>query len=143
MLTPPDMLCFALYSAAHAMQQAYKPLLDELGLTYPQFLVLCVLWAKEDQTVGGIGKQVHLDSNTLTPLLKRLEAQGLVLRRRDAGDERQVRIHLTEAGRALAKRAEPVPECILRQTGLAQAGAGALRDRILALRDHLKPPEKP
>jgi len=137
-LTPPDMICFALYSAAHAMQQAYKPHLDGMGITYPQYLVLTVLWAGDDQTVGAIGRQVQLDSNTLTPLLKRLQAQGIVERLRDAQDERQVRIRLTEKGRALADQAARIPDCILDRSGLTMAEAAALRDRVIALRDHLR-----
>lgn len=137
-MIPPDMLCFALYSATHAMQQAYKPLLEELGVTYPQYLVLSVLWAADDQTVGAIGRQVQLDSNTLTPLLKRLEGQGLLSRQRDSADERQVRIRLTDAGRALAPRAERLPECILQLTGLTVEAVQDLRDRITDLRDHLR-----
>jgi len=137
-MTPPDMICFALYSAAHAMQQAYKPLLDDIGLTYPQYLVMTVLWAEDGQTVGAIGRQVLLDSSTLTPLLKRLESQGLVERSRDAKDERQVRIALTGAGRSLAARAAQVPACFRDMTGLPVEELVALRDRITALRDRLR-----
>lgn len=137
-LAPPDMICFALYSAAHAMQQAYKPLLDPLDLTYPQYLALTALWAKDDQTVGEIGRQVQLESNTLTPLFKRLEAQGLVNRRRDEDDERQVRIQLTEAGRAMQERAAHIPACIVERTGMDLAELVALRDRVISLRDHLR-----
>lgn len=137
-LTPPDMTCFALYSAANAVQQAYKPLLDDIGLTYPQYLVMSVLWAEDGQTVGAIGRQVLLESSTLTPLLKRLESQGLVARSRDAKDERQVRIALTEAGRALAARAARIPACFLEMTGLPLADLVTLRDRVAALRDRLR-----
>lgn len=137
-LTPPDMICFALYSAAHAMQQAYKPLLDGLGITYPQYLVLSVLWAQDDQTVGAIGRQVQLDSNTLTPLLKRLQAQGIITRVRDDQDERQVRIRLTESGYALRYAASNIPGCILDRSGLTPDQAVALRDAVTALRDHLR-----
>lgn len=138
-LPPPQMLCFALYSAAHAMQAAYKPLLEPLGLTYPQYLALAALWAEDGQTVGQIGAALMLDSNTLTPLLKRLEQAGWVQRRRDAADERQVRLTLTEAGRALRDRAAEVPGCFLDRTGLALADAAALRDAVAALRDRLRP----
>ncbi len=137
-LTPADMICFALYSAAHRMQQAYKPLLDNLGITYPQYLVLSVLWAQDDQTVGAIGRQVQLDSNTLTPLLKRLQSQGIVTRERDAQDERQVRIRLTDKGYALRYAARDIPGCILERSGLSLADATALRDQVSALRDHLR-----
>ena len=138
-LPPPQMLCFALYSAAHAMQAAYKPLLDPLGLTYPQYLALSALWAEDGQTVGQIGAALMLDSNTLTPLLKRLEQAGWVTRRRDAADERQVRLTLTDAGRALRDRAAEVPGCFLDRTGLALTDAAALRDAVAALRDRLRP----
>ncbi|MBU8539230.1 MarR family winged helix-turn-helix transcriptional regulator [Falsiroseomonas tokyonensis] len=126
-----DNLCFALYAANHAFTAAYKPLLDPLGLTYPQYLVLLVLWEAEDQTVKALGQRLHLDSGTLTPLLKRMETAGLVRRRRDAEDERQVRIALTEAGRALQARTVEVQRrlsCLLQE-----ASPAALRDALLAL----------
>lgn len=138
-LPPPQMLCFALYSAAHAMQAAYKPLLEPLGLTYPQYLALSALWAEDGQTVGQIGAALMLDSNTLTPLLKRLEAAGWVTRRRDTGDERQVRLRLTEAGRELGTAAGLVPVCFLDKTGMDREQAAALRDAVVALRDRLRP----
>ena len=94
-------LCFALYSASLAMTKLYKPLLEPLGLTYPQYLVMLVLWEGDGLTVSQLGERLALDSGTLTPLLKRLEASGLVQRRRDAADERRVLLHLTPAGRAL------------------------------------------
>lgn len=138
-LHPSQMLCFALYSAAHAMQAAYKPLLDPLGLTYPQYLALSALWAEDGQTVGQIGAALMLDSNTLTPLLKRLEQAGWITRRRDSSDERQVRLTLTDAGRALRDRAASVPGCFLDRTGLALPDAARLRDDVAALRDRLRP----
>ncbi len=134
------MLCFALYSAGHAMQAAYKPLLDPLGLTYPQYLALAALWDQDGQTVGQLGATLLLESNTLTPLLKRLEQGGWITRHRDADDERQVRLRLTEAGRAVQARAAPVPLCFLDSTGLTADQAIALRDDLLALRDRLRPP---
>ena len=138
-LAPSDMLCFALYTATQAMQQAYRPLLADLGLTYPQYLVLSVLWTAEDPpTVGGIGARVGLESSTLTPLLKRLEAQGLILRHRSAADERQVRIALTDAGRALRDRAAHVPACIVERTGLDLDAVTRLRDEVAALAAHLR-----
>ncbi len=137
-LTPPAMICFTLYSATHAIQQAYKPLLDALGLTYPQYLVLASLWGEDGQSVGDIGRQVQLASNTLTPLLKRLEAQGLVVRSRDKSDERQVRITLTRSGKAMKQRASHIPACILEKTGLDIPKLTKLRDDIAALRDHLR-----
>ncbi|GGH24753.1 MarR family transcriptional regulator [Alsobacter metallidurans] len=94
-----NQLCFAVYSAAHAFTAAYKPLLDQIGVTYPQYLVLLVLWEANGSSVGEIGGKLNLDSGTLTPLLKRLEAQGFVSRNRDKNDERVVRVHLTAMGR--------------------------------------------
>lgn len=137
-ITPPDMLCFALYSAAHAMQQAYTPLLEPLGLTYPQYLAMTALWGEDEQTVGALGKVLHLESNTLTPLIKRLEAQGLVERVRDAEDERRVLVRLTDKGRAMQSQAAHVPTCILEATGLDVPEAIDLRKRVTALRDRVK-----
>src|SRR5689334_24753737 len=94
-----DLLCFAVYAAGHGFNRVYKPLLDPLGLTYPQYLVMKALWEQDSQTVGALGEKLSLESNTLTPLLKRLEAQGRVRRVRDPRDERQVRVQLTAAGR--------------------------------------------
>ena len=120
------------------MQQAYKPLLDDLDLTYPQYLALSALWIQDGQTVGEIGRQLQLESNTLTPLFKRLEAQGLVSRRRDSQDERQVRIQLTEAGRALREKAAHIPACILEKTGMNLPDLLALREQVTVLRDQLR-----
>lgn len=106
--SPPaldDQLCYALYSAGMAIQRVYKPLLDDLGLTYPQYLVLNVLWADDEQTVGAIAEKLALESSTLTPLLKRLEVAGLVKRTRNPQNERQVVVRLTEAGLAIRSRA--------------------------------------
>jgi MarR family transcriptional regulator, organic hydroperoxide resistance regulator len=137
-LALPDMICFALYSANHAMQRVYAPLLADLGLTYPQYLVLLSLWQQDDQTVGALGRAINLDSNTLTPLLKRIEVQGLVHRTRSAADERQVRITLTDQGRALQARAKHIPDCILERSGLDAPALAALRDAVTTLRDHLR-----
>lgn len=138
-LPPSQMLCFALYSAAHAMQAAYKPLLEPLGLTYPQYLALAALWDKDGQTVGQIGTTLLLDSNTLTPLLKRLEQGGWITRQRSTDDERQVRITLTAAGRTLQGEAAKLPPCFLDQTGLTTDQATTLRDALTTLRDRLRP----
>ena len=108
-----NQLCFALYSASLAMTKLYKPLLDELGLTYPQYLVMLALWERDGVMVSELGQRLHLDSGTLTPLLKRLEATGHVSRLRDAADERRVLVHLTAADRRLKTRAAKVPACIL------------------------------
>ncbi|MDR7124138.1 MarR family transcriptional regulator [Pseudotabrizicola sp. 4114] len=137
-LALPDMICFALYSATHAMQHVYKPLLDDLGLTYPQYLVLTALWTEDKQTVGALGRQVQLESNTLTPLLKRLEERGLITRTRSETDERQVNITLTDAGRALQARAAHIPACVLEKSGLSLDDLTQLRDQITTLRDHLR-----
>ena len=102
-------LCFALYNASRAITRAYAPLLEPLGLTYPQYLVLLVLWAEDGLPVKQLGDRLGLDSGTLTPLLKRLEKNGIVTRKRDRGDQRVVHIHLTAAGKALRARARRVP----------------------------------
>jgi DNA-binding MarR family transcriptional regulator len=138
-LAPPDMLCFALHSAAHAMHAAYAPLLQPLGLTYPQYLALSSLNAHDGQTVGQLGAELRLDSNTLTPLLKRMETSGWVRRSRDSKDERQVRLSLTDAGRDLAGQTAGVPQAFALKTGLQQSELADLRDILAALRDKLKP----
>jgi len=132
-----DLLCFAIYSAGHAFNRVYKPLLDKLGLTYPQYLVMVALWAENDQTVGQIGDTLFLESSTLTPLLKRLEGLGLLTRRRDPEDERQVRLRLTDKGDALRKQSRDVSACIGPVTGLTADTAAALRGEIVRLRDNL------
>ncbi|HBS98860.1 MAG TPA: MarR family transcriptional regulator [Citreicella sp.] len=138
-LAPADMICFALYSATHAMQQAYRPHLDRLGLTYPQYLVLSALWtADAPPRMGDVARQLQLESNTLTPLLKRLEAAGLLIRRRDPEDERQVRLDLTEAGQQMRARAAHVPGCIADEAGLPLDDLLRLRDEITTLRDQLR-----
>lgn len=138
-IAPPEMLCFALHSAAHAMHAAYAPLLEPLGLTYPQYLVLMSLASRDGQTVGALGSDLRLESNTLTPLLKRMEGAGWLTRRRDAADERQVRLTLTGDGRALAARAASVPRAFADRTGLGLDHITDLRDVLNALRDRLKP----
>lgn len=137
-ITPPDMLCFALYSASHAMQAAYQPLLAPLGLTYPQYLVLSALDGASPQRVGQLGATLDLDTNTLTPMLKRMEGAGWLTRRRDDRDERQVLVALTPEGRNLLDRAADVPDCFARKTGLAQTDIADLRDVLAALRDQLR-----
>jgi MarR family transcriptional regulator, organic hydroperoxide resistance regulator len=132
-----DLLCFAFYSTSHAFNRIYNPLLNELGLTYPQYLVMVSLWAKDDQTVGELGETLFLESSTLTPLLKRLEAIGYLTRSRDLSDERQVRVQLTSAGRALEKKARDIPGCILEATGLSLADLHRLQREIAAVRQRL------
>ena len=132
-----DLICFAVYSAGHAFNRVYKPLLDELGLTYPQYIVMISLWAKDDQTVGELGELLFLESSTLTPLLKRLETIGYLTRSRDPADERQVRIRLSNAGRALQKKARDIPRCILEASGLSLADLRRLQRQISSLRQNL------
>ena len=108
-----NQLCFALYSTSLAMTKLYKPLLDELGLTYPQYLAMLVLWECDGLTVSALGQRLFLDSGTLTPLLKRLESAGLIARIRAVEDERRVHVSLTAAGRKLKARAQAVPGCVL------------------------------
>lgn len=141
---PPDQslrldnqLCFALYSASLAMTKLYKPLLDGLGLTYPQYLVMLVLWEGDGLMVSELGQRLSLDSGTLTPLLKRLEANGLLTRVRDAADERRVRVHLTAAGRRLKARALDVPECLLAASDCTVAELTELTREVRALRARL------
>jgi DNA-binding MarR family transcriptional regulator len=132
-----DQLCFALYAAVHALAKRYKPLLDPLDLTYPQYLVMLVLWERDGPTVKELGRRLSLDSGTLTPLLKRLETAGRLLRRRDDADERQVRIELTPAGLELGLRAAAVPSRINRAIGLAAPARTALRHELTNLRNRL------
>jgi MarR family transcriptional regulator, organic hydroperoxide resistance regulator len=113
-----DFLCFAIYAASHAFNRVYQPLLKKLELTYPQFIAMVVLWREDDQTVGELGEKLFLQSNTLTPMLKRLEALGYIKRSRDSADERQVRIHLTEAGRTLHLQASDIVCSVRDATGL-------------------------
>jgi DNA-binding MarR family transcriptional regulator len=131
-----DQLCFALYTASRALTRAYAPLLEPLGLTYPQYLVLLVLWQRDGVPVKEIGERLALDSGTLTPLLKRLDQQGLVQRRRGEDDERLVRIHLTAAGRTLWHRARKIPSELACRAGYDLAADRSLRD-LARLRDEL------
>jgi MarR family transcriptional regulator, organic hydroperoxide resistance regulator len=127
-------LCFALYSASLAMTKLYKPLLDPLGLTYPQYLVLLVLWEGDAITVSQLGARLTLDSGTLTPLLKRLESASLVQRLRDAADERRVLLRLTPRGRSLKARAQAVPESVANAVGCELNELAALTARLQRLR---------
>ncbi len=132
-----NQLCFALYSSSLAMSKVYKPLLDELGLTYPQYLVMLVLWEGDGLTVSEIGARLYLDSGTLTPLLKRLEAAELVQRLRDVSDERRVLIRLTAAGRKLRSQATKLPQCILSASQCSLSDIKALTRELQALRANL------
>ncbi len=131
-------LCFALYAASRAMIQAYQPLLAPLGLTYPQYLALLVLWEEDGASVKRLGERLQLDSGTLTPLLKRLEAAGLVSRVRDRVDERVVRIHLTPAGRALEAAAAHIPEALVHRARLPSPELAGLRGTLHHLTDTLR-----
>jgi MarR family transcriptional regulator, organic hydroperoxide resistance regulator len=137
MLRLDNQVCFAIYSTAHAFNRIYKPLLDRLGLTYPQYLVMLVLWERDDVAVKEIGERLYLDSGTLTPLLKRLEAADLVKRTRSTADERQVLIALTAKGRALQERARTVPQSILAASACSVSELSALKNDLVALRDQL------
>ena len=132
-------VCFALYSASLAMTKLYKPLLEAIGLTYPQYLVMLVLWEGDRLTVSELGERLYLDSGTLTPLLKRLETAGLLARLRDAQDERRVRITLTQAGRALRAEAQKIPACVLQSTQCTLPELQALTGQLSALRERLAP----
>jgi DNA-binding MarR family transcriptional regulator len=129
--------CFALYSASHAMTKTYKPMLDAIGLTYPQYLVMLVLWEQDAILVKDIGARLFLDSGTLTPLLKRLESNGLVSRKRNPLDERQVRVELTDQGRALRVAAEAIPAQLLCASGQELAALNGMRKELARVRDDL------
>jgi MarR family transcriptional regulator, organic hydroperoxide resistance regulator len=132
-----NQICFAVYSAAHAFNRVYKPLLDRLGLTYPQYLVMLSLWERDGVPVKDIGERLFLDSGTLTPLLKRLETAGFVKRTRSTEDERQVLIALTAQGQALKEKARNVPQSILEASDCSVTELVALKSEIVSLRDRL------
>lgn len=132
-----DQLCFALYSTSLAMMRVYRGLLPKLGLTYPQYLVMMVLWEQDELTVSDIGERLFLDSATLTPLLKRMEAQGLVQRARARADERQVIVSLTEQGQSLRKDAAALMPEILCATKCSVDEIISLRDQLVDLRKNL------
>ena len=132
-----NQVCFAIYSTAHAFNRVYKPLLDRLGLTYPQYLVMLVLWEQDGVTVKEIGDRLFPDSGTLTPLLKRLEAAHLVKRTRSTEDERQVLISLTPQGVVLKEKARAVPQAILAASACSVGEISAIRSDLVALRDRL------
>ncbi len=132
-----DQLCFALYSAGLAMNKVYRKLLGPLGLTYPQYLVLMVLWEDDERTVSAIGERLYLDSATLTPLLKRMEAAGLVRRARALADERQVVVSLTGEGRALEDKAQAIPSEVLCATGCTPETLRRLKTELESLRSQI------
>ncbi len=131
-------LCFSLYAASRAMTAAYGPLLEPLGLTYPQYLVMLVLWESDGVSVKDVGDRLQLDSGTLTPLLKKLEALGLVTKARDDQDARVVRVALTSKGRALRRKAQAVPRGLLCQVGLDLPAVARLREELTALTHTLR-----
>ena len=134
---PPldDQLCYAIYSAGIAIQRIYKPLLDEMGLTYPQYLVMNVLWREDNQTVGGIAEKLALEPSTLTPLLKRLESMGFVRRTRNPDNERQVVVALTDQGRRLRDNAGCLGESLLVASGQTPAELAEVNRQVRQLRD--------
>lgn len=133
-LTPEDMLCFDVYALGQAFNQLYRPLLDPIGLTYPQYLVMILLWAEAPITVGDIAGRLGLETSTVTPLLKRLEAAGLVTRRRSELDERRVEVGLSPRGRAMQAEAAHIPACVEAATGLGAEEISALRGQLARLR---------
>jgi DNA-binding MarR family transcriptional regulator len=132
-----NQLCFALYSTSLAMTKLYKPLLEALGLTYPQYLVMLVLWEQDGMMVSALGERLTLDSGTLTPLLKRMEASGWLTRQRAAEDERRVRVSLTAEGRKLKTKAGAVPACLVQAASCPVPELMALTQQVQALRERL------
>lgn len=132
-----NQLCFPLYAASHLVARLYRPLLDELGLTYPQYLVMLVLWEHRPATVGEICQRLQLDNGTITPLLKRLEKQGLLLRLRSQEDERKVMVSLTDEGLALRTRAEPIPGTLSCKLDLPDDEITSLRQQLQSLLSRL------
>jgi DNA-binding MarR family transcriptional regulator len=130
-----DFLCFAIYSANLAFGRAYKPILEQLGLTYPQYVTIVALWEEDNQTVGSLGEKLFLESNTLTPMLKKLEAMGYVRRRRDPTDERQVVVSLTDAGRRL--REKGISMNLVKACALSPEEFSKLQKSVVALRSNL------
>lgn len=130
-------VCFALYSASRAATAVYRPLLEDLGLTYPQYLVMLVLWESDPRGVKELGDELGLDSGTLSPLLKRLEAMGLLERRRSGEDERRVAVHLTRAGQVLSTRAGAIPQRLAEAAGLSPDELEQLRSTLERLTDAL------
>ncbi|TXN29933.1 MarR family winged helix-turn-helix transcriptional regulator [Lacisediminihabitans profunda] len=131
-------VCFALYNASHALTARYRELLDPLGVTYPQYLALLVLWESGPMSVSGLGDRLHLDSGTLSPLLRRLEKAGLIARNRLPHDERSVEVSLTDAGNALRHLAARIPEQVCAATGLRLDELKALVTQVTAVADHVR-----
>jgi DNA-binding MarR family transcriptional regulator len=135
-----NQLCFSLYSASLAMTKLYKPLLEALDLTYPQYLVMLVLWERDDLSVSALGDRLSLDSGTLTPLLKRMETAGLLVRQRSSEDERRVHVCLSPAGQQLQVQAAHIPGCVVAQSGLPLSDLFALNQQIKTLRTAMHAP---
>lgn len=136
-----DLLCFSVYAASMAIHRTYKPLLDELGITYPQYLVLNALWEEDGRTVGAIAERLSLESSTITPLVKRLEAASLVTRTRNRDDERRVLVSLTRRGRELRAKSRCLGEALLARSGMEPKELIALNRELRRLRQHLERPE--
>jgi DNA-binding MarR family transcriptional regulator len=133
-------LGFGLYSAFMAVSRTYKPWLDKLGLTYPQYLVLCVLWEDDDLTIGAIAARLDLEPSTITPLVKRLELAGRVARQRNPADERQVKVRLTAQGRGLRAKTRALTDALYEKSGMAVDEVADLNRRVTALRDAFRAP---
>ncbi len=136
-LSLDDHLCLGIYSASLAIQRTYKPMLDAMGITYPQYLVLNLLWSEDGQTVGGLAQQLDLEPSTLTPLLKRLEAAGHVTRVRNPENERQVLVHVTETGRALRSEVGCMGRTLIENAGMSLEALADLNRQVRQLRDNL------
>lgn len=132
-----DFLCFSIYSTGHAFNRVYRRQLERVGLTYPQYLVMVALWSQDNVTIGHIGNRLFMDSSTLTPMIKRMEAMGLLSRTRDPADERRVLVALTDRGRAVQREAGDIMRHVADATGMGNDGTAALRREILALRRRL------
>jgi DNA-binding MarR family transcriptional regulator len=132
-----DFMCFAIYSTNLAYSRVYKPVLEQLGLTYPQYVTIIALWEQDGQTVKGLGEKLFLEPSTMTPMLKRLEGMGYVRRERDSVDERNVRIFLTDAGRALREKGFGLGSVTRKAAGLPDAEFAALQKAVVHLRDNL------
>ncbi|BBV87149.1 MarR family transcriptional regulator [Enterobacter kobei] len=137
------MLCFSLYSAGHAFTQLYRPMLDKIGLTYPQYLVMVTLWNQDGRTVKELSGILFLESSTLTPLLKRLETAGLITRTRNPKDEREVLIHLTEKGEALKSETSTITRCIVDTLGMDADIIADIKASVDKIRDKIHRAQKP
>jgi DNA-binding MarR family transcriptional regulator len=135
-----DQLCFSLYATSMAISRAYKPMLDALGITYPQYLVLHALWEQDGRTIGAIADRLALESSTVTPLVKRLEVAGLVTRTRNPKDERQVQVRLTESGVGMRERCGCLGEALMTRSGMNVMQLGKLNAAVQQLRDALGQP---